>query len=68
MVLRQAYEDETDAVMKPSVSLDLGRSHHQEGWERVPIPVSALFPLSLPTLILWFANYFEARECLGSAF
>lgn len=25
-------------------------------------------PLSLPTLILWFANYFEARECQGSAF
>ena len=54
--------------MKPSILQDLGRSHQQGGWETGPISMSAPSPLSLPTLILWFANYFEVTECLGSAF
>lgn len=68
MFLRQTYEDEPDAIMKPSILQDLDRSHQQGGWETGPISMSAPSPLSLPTLILWFANYFEVRECLGSAF
>lgn len=57
-----------DAVMKPSISQDLGRSHHfkKGGKECLSLCHSPSPPL--PTLILWFANYFEARECLGSAF